>query len=248
MRYTHGNPHTRGRSSDRSCAKVTGSFKSRTLPATCHFPHRDVRITPVVCDPRVNKRPPVPDCCPPRVVDIMKKCWSPDPFLRPQAKDLDMLFLDMTMQDAEPLSKEHQARTEKATGGMLLRSSLYGWYDKSNTTISCCRTRADMLYQVFPKHIADALKAGEKVEPESHENVTIVLSDIVHFTDISSSISPLKVSSMLDRLYLSFDELAGKHSVFKVSAALATCSLSGRLDAYITCPFLLGRDHWRRVQ
>jgi class 3 adenylate cyclase len=93
---------------------------------------------------------------------------------------------------------------------------------------------ADMLYQVFPKHIADALKAGEKVEPESHDNVTIVFSDIVHFTDISSSIPPLKVSSMLDRLYLSFDDLARKHNVFKVSAALATCPLSGCVDAHIT--------------
>ena len=78
-----------------------------------------------------------------------------------------------------------------------------------------------MLYEVFPKHIADALKAGEKVEPESHENVTIVFSDIVHFTDISSSIPPLKVSSMLDRLYLSFDELARKHGVFKASVELS---------------------------
>jgi hypothetical protein len=54
----------------------------------------------------------------------MKKCWSPDPFFRPQAKDLDMLFMDMAMQDAEPLSKEHQARAERATGGMLPRNNL----------------------------------------------------------------------------------------------------------------------------
>ena len=64
----------------------------------------------------------MPDCCPPRVVDIMKKCWSPDPFFRPHAKDLDMLFMDMSMQDAEPLSKEHLARAERPTGGMLLRN------------------------------------------------------------------------------------------------------------------------------
>ena len=73
-----------------------------------------------------------------------------------------------------------------------------------------------MLYQVFPKHIADALNAGEKVDPESHEEVTVFFSDVVHFTDISSSLPPLKVSSMLDRLYLSFDSLASKHKVFKV--------------------------------
>ena len=62
-----------------------------------------------------------------------------------------------------------------------------------------------MLYEVFPKHIADALNTGKKVEPESHEIVTVFFSDIVGFTTISGTISPMKVSSLLDRLYLSFD-------------------------------------------
>ena len=48
-----------------------------------------------VCDRRVNKRPQIPNNCPPKMVDLMKKCWSPDPFTRPQAKDLDTAFLDM---------------------------------------------------------------------------------------------------------------------------------------------------------
>jgi len=38
----------------------------------------------------------------------------------------------------------------------------------------------------------------------------------VHFTDISRELSPLKVSMMLDRLYLAFDKIAGQHGVFKV--------------------------------
>jgi len=128
------------------------------------------------------------------MVDVMKKCWSPDAFFRPTAKDLDLLFMDMGAQDAEPLA-EGQRR---------------------GCAVAAPRTE-DMLYRVFPRHIADALKNGEKVEPEQHDLVTIIFSDIVHFTDISSSISPIKVSNMLDRLYLAFDNLAGKHNVFKVS-------------------------------
>lgn len=127
-------------------------------------------------------RPPVPDTCPPRMVDIMKKCWSPDQFFRPQAKDLDQLFMDMSMQDAEPLNRAELAfktRTEKPTG--------------------------DMLYEVFPKHIADALKAGQKVEPEDHENVTVFFSEIIHFNDISDAMHPVKVCNMLDRLYIAFE-------------------------------------------
>lgn len=94
-----------------------------------------------VCDPRINLRPPIPPICPPKMVDIMTKCWSQDPFFRPQSKDLDLLFMDMSAFDAEPLVDETtmRVRTEKPTG--------------------------DMLYEVFPKKVADKLKAGEKVEP-----------------------------------------------------------------------------------
>jgi len=137
-----------------------------------------------VCNRTINKRPDIPNTCPPKMADLMKKCWNKDPFIRPLAKVLDANLLEMNMQDAEPLTEEQQSvqRKERATG--------------------------DMLYQLFPKHIADALKAGQKVEPENHELVTVVFSDIVHFTDISREISPLKVSEMLDRLYLAFDKVS----------------------------------------
>eukprot|EP00980_Cylindrotheca_fusiformis_P024135 scaffold11561_cov151-Cylindrotheca_fusiformis.AAC.8 len=74
----------------------------------------------------------------------------------------------------------------------------------------------DMLYQVFPRKVADMLKLGQKVEPENHNNVTVFFSDIIRFTDISRALSAGKVCDMLDRLYLAFDELARKHEIFKV--------------------------------
>lgn len=35
-----------------------------------------------VCDPSVNRRPRVPETMPQKMIDIMKKCWSADPFYR----------------------------------------------------------------------------------------------------------------------------------------------------------------------
>jgi hypothetical protein len=74
----------------------------------------------------------------------------------------------------------------------------------------------DLLYSVFPKHVANSLRDGKKVEPENHDLVTIFFSDIVGFTDISSKLDPMKISEMLDRLYHSFDALSDYHDVFKV--------------------------------
>jgi guanylate cyclase len=73
-----------------------------------------------------------------------------------------------------------------------------------------------VLLEVFPKHVAQALVAGRKVEPEHRESVTIFFSDVVGFTTISGTLPPDKVSCMLDRLYWKFDELSFLHSVFKV--------------------------------
>lgn len=73
------------------------------------------------------------------------------------------------------------------------------------------------LDDIFPKHIADALRDGRKVEAEHKDCVTIFFSDIVGFTNISSNLDPRKVARMLDRLYQKFDDLSHKHDVFKVS-------------------------------
>lgn len=74
----------------------------------------------------------------------------------------------------------------------------------------------NLLFDIFPEHIAEALQEGRKVEPENHELVTIFFSDIVGFTDISSELDPLKISDLLDRLYSGFDALSHYHDVFKV--------------------------------
>lgn len=99
----------------------------------------------------------------------------------------------------------------------------------------------DFLHQAFPLHIANILRAGGKVEPESHDCVTIFFSDIVGFTTIASQVEPIKVSQMLDRLYLKFDKLAEKHDIFKIETIG---------DAYMCASNLAkdqSSDHVKRV-
>eukprot|EP00980_Cylindrotheca_fusiformis_P023390 scaffold10429_cov126-Cylindrotheca_fusiformis.AAC.21 len=162
---------------------------SRKIPYEGQNPKKILRK---VCDPRINYRPSAPKTCPRRMTEIMQKCWSSDPFFRPVAKDLDLGFGDMSVHDAEPVLAEinPRLRTGVATG--------------------------EMLYKVFPKKVADQLNAGQKVEPETHDNVTVFFSDIIRFTDISRALTAVKVCDMLDRLYLAFDQLANQHGVFKV--------------------------------
>jgi len=98
----------------------------------------------------------------------------------------------------------------------------------------------DLLYSVFPRHIAEALRQNKKVEPEHHDCVTIFFSDIVGFTDISSNLDPAKINALLDRLYNSFDALSNYHDVFKVETIG---------DAYMAVTNLTKNqpDHCKRI-
>jgi class 3 adenylate cyclase len=74
----------------------------------------------------------------------------------------------------------------------------------------------DLLYKILPPEIAAQLRNGEKVKPMDCPEVTILFSDIVGFTNISSSLEPKDVMDMLNRLYQRFDALTLKHGLFKV--------------------------------
>lgn len=50
-----------------------------------------------------------------------------------------------------------------------------------------------LLEQILPRHVAQLLKEGKEVPPENHDDVTILFTDIVGFTGISSALQPGQV-------------------------------------------------------
>jgi len=140
-----------------------------------------------VADRSVNLRPPIPASCPPKIQTLMSECLDGVPQKRPTFEELDLQLRRMDVAKIEP----------------------------GNLPSIKDRTK-ELLDEVFPKHVAEALRAGRQVEPESREIVTIFFSDIVGFTKISSNLSAIKVSDMLGRLYTAFDQLSHEHDIFKV--------------------------------
>ncbi|CAG5126889.1 unnamed protein product, partial [Candidula unifasciata] len=79
------------------------------------------------------------------------------------------------------------------------------------------RKRAEsLLYQMLPQQVAQQLKENNTVPAESFEDVTIFFSDIVGFTTIAASCSPMEVVNLLNALYSCFDARLEIYDVYKV--------------------------------
>ena len=78
------------------------------------------------------------------------------------------------------------------------------------------RLNEEILHGILPQSVSDRLKSGDSMISEELDNVTVLFSDIVGFTEIASEVSTPGVIGMLDRLFSSFDIMLLKHDVYKV--------------------------------
>eukprot|EP00980_Cylindrotheca_fusiformis_P028589 scaffold22613_cov126-Cylindrotheca_fusiformis.AAC.9 len=143
-----------------------------------------------VADKLVQKRPPIPHNMPAQIQSLMQECLQDDASVRPTFQEIDRRLKRMDTGELRTISDDPE-RAATAAASMSL-------------------------FDIFPRHIAEALCEGRAVEPEHRDMVTIFFSDIVGFTQLSAELPPRKVALLLNRLYTKFDALSQRHDVFKV--------------------------------
>ncbi|VDO29357.1 unnamed protein product [Haemonchus placei] len=81
------------------------------------------------------------------------------------------------------------------------------------------KKKADVLLgRMLPRQVADRLKLGQTVEPESFESVTVFFSDVVKFTQLAAKCTVFQLVNLLNDLYNGFDSIIEEHSVYKVES------------------------------
>ncbi|VDP00823.1 unnamed protein product [Heligmosomoides polygyrus] len=139
---------------------------------------------------------------------LVRDCWSEEIDQRPscsQVRSLSIKFRTANLMDhvfsvleqyASNLEDEVQARIMELTE------------EKKKSDI--------LLYRMLPREVAEKLKLGVSVEPETFDCATLFFSDVVSFTTLASRCTPLQVVNLLNDLYTLVDAIIDEHDVYKV--------------------------------
>ncbi|XP_042146026.1 atrial natriuretic peptide receptor 1 isoform X2 [Ixodes scapularis] len=178
------------------------------------------------------------DACISELHQLMTRCWAEDPDERPTFNHIKVMMrvinrgyhgevniMDNIMARMEQYANELEVLVEQRTAAFLEEK----------------RKSEELLYQVLPRSVAEQLKRGNAVIPELYDSVTIYFSDIVGFTSMCSSSTPIQVVDFLNDLYTCFDAVISDFDVYKVETIG---------DAYMVVsglPDRNGHNHAREV-
>ncbi len=100
------------------------------------------------------------------------------------------------------------------------------------------RTRSrELLLNILPMQIVDRLEGGETLIADRYDSVSVVMSDLVGFTSISSRLEPKILVSELNRLFSEFDAICADAGMEKIKtigdAYMAVGGLPGTREDHI---------------
>ena len=87
----------------------------------------------------------------------------------------------------------------------------------------------NLLLNILPYEVAEELKMKGSTTARYYDNVTILFTDFVNFTNTSERLSPQELIDELNICFKAFDEITGKYKIEKIKtigdAYLAVCGL-----------------------
>ncbi|CAH0678051.1 unnamed protein product [Spodoptera exigua] len=144
--------------------------------------------------------------------DLMRRCWAEDPTERPDFAHLKGAIRRLNKgQASSNILDNLLSRMEQYANNL---ESLVS--ERTQDYLEEKKKCEELLYQLLPKSVASQLINGQSVVAETFEQVTIYFSDIVGFTALSASSTPMQVVDLLNDLYTCFDSIVENYDVYKV--------------------------------
>ncbi len=175
------------------------------------------RLTPQVIIHQLREgqslRPAIPaECCSEGWAQLMEACWKHDPDQRANAGTILHTIFSIYHGKSMDLVDNMLKRLESYANNLEERVA-----DKTKDLIEEKNKLDTLLSELLPQSIVTQLMKGKHIEPEAFDNITLLFSDIVDFTRISSETMPLDIVEMLNSMYSLFDGLTHQFDVYKVA-------------------------------
>ena len=79
------------------------------------------------------------------------------------------------------------------------------------------RRKSDgLLLNILPEEVAQELKASGQATPRHYESATVLFTDFINFTRLSSLLTPGQLIDELNVCFLAFDEICDRHGLEKI--------------------------------
>lgn len=146
-------------------------------------------------------------------------------------KPIDLLVKSTRQLEAEEIEAITALRSEDEFGELAeSMNHLVGTFRKKFDQLERKNRESDaLLLNVFPSSIAQRLKSGERDIVDQVSNVSVLISDLVGFTELTKSISADEALATLNALITAFDEATERCGVEKVKTIgdsyMAACGL-----------------------
>ncbi|KAF1752790.1 hypothetical protein GCK72_019345 [Caenorhabditis remanei] len=147
----------------------------------------------------------------PALLHLVRDCWTERPSERPDIKQVFSQLRSMNTNRNDNLM-DHVFNVLESYASTLEDEVA----ERMKELVEEKKKSDVLLYRMLPKQVADKLKLGQTIEPETFDVVTLFFSDVVGFTTIAGKCTPLQVVNLLNGLYTIFDGIIDQHDVYKV--------------------------------
>lgn len=108
-----------------------------------------------------------------------------------------------------------------------------------------------LLLNILPGPIADRLKRGEETIADHFPEVTVLFSDIVGFTQLSSELPPAELVEVLNEIFSAFDDSARRLGIEKIKtigdAYMAVAGLTHEIEDPVSSMVEMGLEMFAAV-
>ncbi|KAK5981259.1 Guanylate cyclase domain-containing protein, partial [Trichostrongylus colubriformis] len=119
---------------------------------------------------------------------LIRDCWTERPSERPH--------INMVKSNLRSMNSGRNENLMDYVFNMLeeYASTLEGEVEDRTRQLAEEQKKSDvLLYRMLPRQVAEKLKIGQSVEPETFESVTVFFSDVVSFTTLAAKCNPMQV-------------------------------------------------------